>query len=285
MAPRLPDPMPSPAGPRETLREGEPGADFTVSIVSHGQGELCTRLIGDLAQHAAAAVRQVILTLNSPEPFAIDPAWPFAVRVLRNDRPLGFGENHNRAFAHCRTQFFAVLNPDLRIEQDPFPELRRLLADPGVGVAAPVVREVDGTLADFARPLVSPGEFVRRRFGLGARTDLSAQPDWLAGVFLAFRRDFYADLGGFDTQYFLYCEDVDLCARTRLRGMRLAIARGVEVTHQAQRASRRSLGRMARHVWSLLRLWSSPVYRDYRNLLRGRLGGALIDSRTGSGRG
>lgn len=285
MTPSWSDSLAPVPGPGEGPRDGAPGANFTVSVVSHGQGPLCRRLISDLAQHCAAAVRLVVLTLNSPEEFAIDPAWPFAVKVLNNERPLGFGENHNRAFAHCRTEFFAVLNPDLRIEQDPFAELRRLLADPGVGLAAPVVRELDGSLADFARPLVSPGEFVRRRFGLGARLDLSGTPDWIAGVFLAFRRDFYADLGGFDPRYFLYCEDVDLCARARLRGMRLEIARAVAVTHQAQRASRRSLGRMARHVWSLMRLWSSPVYRDYRNLLRGHVNGTLIDSRSGSGRG
>jgi hypothetical protein len=36
----------------------------------------------------------------------------------------------------------------------------------------------------------------------------------------------------------------------------------------AQRASRRSLGRMGVHISSLLHLWSSPVYRQYRQLLR-----------------
>jgi GT2 family glycosyltransferase len=242
--------------------------DFTVSIVSHGQGAHCAQLLADLAAHASGAVAKVILTLNIPEPMRPDPALPFAVDLLRNVRPQGFGANHNQAFARCQSDFFAVLNPDLRVVQDPFASLRRCLADPASGIAAPVVREVDGSVADFARTLVSPWDVVRRRIHLRADSDLDAAPEWLAGMFLAFRRSVYADLGGFDTRYFLYCEDVDICARARLRGLRLQIARDASVTHIAQRASRRSMNRMRQHVLSLLRLWTSPVYHDYRNLLR-----------------
>jgi GT2 family glycosyltransferase len=241
---------------------------FTVSIVSHGQRALCARLLADLAQHASDAVDKVVLTLNAPEEAPSGAGLPFSLEVLHNARPIGFGENHNRAFTHCRTAYFAVLNPDLRVLQNPFPALSRCLADPAVGVAAPVVREADGAIADFARPLVSPWEVLRRRFGVIAHPDLEAAPDWIAGMFLTFRHDVFAELRGFDPRYFLYCEDVDLCARARLRGLRLEIARDASVTHLAQRASRRSLGRMWVHVWSLLRLWSSPAYRSYRALLR-----------------
>jgi GT2 family glycosyltransferase len=215
-------------------------------------------------------VAKVLITLNAPEEWPLDPGLPFDVEILRNAHPTGFGENHNRAFEHCRSEYFAVLNPDLRVSTDPFPALRRCLQDDAVAVAAPVVREADGAVADFARPLVTPWEFVRRRLGLITRADLAAEPDWIAGMFLAFRREAYAALGGFDRRFFLYCEDVDLCARARLRGMHLVIARDAVVTHHAQRASRRSLRRMIVHLSSLLQLWSSPVYRDYRAALRAR---------------
>ncbi len=241
---------------------------FTVSIVSHGQGALCSQLLADLARHAPGEVAKVVLTLNIAEELQLDTGLPFPVELVRNARARGFGENHNRAFAHCQTDFFAVLNPDLRIAQDPFPALLRCLADPAVGVAAPVVCEADGAVADFVRPLVTPAQLLRRRIGSNRPTREAARADWIAGMFLAFRRDVYADLHGFDTRYFLYCEDVDICARIRLRGLRLEVAREATVMHLAQRASRRSLRRMFVHIRSLLRLWSSPVYRSYRKLLR-----------------
>ena len=50
-----------------------------------------------------------------------------------------FGANHNTAFSHCRTRYFAVLNPDLRFERDPFPALLRGFAAPERGLMAPQI--------------------------------------------------------------------------------------------------------------------------------------------------
>jgi GT2 family glycosyltransferase len=241
---------------------------FTVSIVSHGQAELCSRLLDDLARHAALSIGQLILTQNVPGSAPDISGLPFPVDVIDNSRPRGFGENHNQAFRRATGQYFAVMNPDLRLESDPFPALAHHLADPVAGIVAPLVREAGGTIADFARPLVSPWEVLRRRVDASVDPAHLARPDWMAGMFLAFRACTYADLAGFDERYFLYCEDVDICARTRLRGLRLEMAREVSVTHLAQRESRRSLRYTWLHVTSLLRFWSSPVYRDYRALLR-----------------
>jgi len=245
-----------------------PSATFTVSIVSHRQAELCAQLIDDLARHAASSIAKIILTENVPKSLPSLAGLPFPIEVIRNERPKGFGENHNRAFRRSTTPFFAVLNPDLRIDADPFPALCRHLADPHVGIVAPLVREADGTIADFARPLVSPWEVVRRRMKSSTDQTQLSHPDWIAGIFLALRSGAYADLGGFDTRYFLYCEDIDICARARLRGLRLETAREVSVTHFARRESHRSLHHFRHHVSSLLRFWASPLYRDYRALLR-----------------
>ena len=241
---------------------------FTISIVSHGQAEHCALLLADLAAHAAPSIAKLILTQNVPGSLPPLSGLPFPVEVIENTQPKGFGENHNHAFARVTTDYFAVMNPDLRIASDPFPALAERLADPSVGIAAPLVREASGTVADFARPLVSPWEVLRRRVSASVDPAQLARPDWIAGMFLAFRRGAYADLQGFDTRYFLYCEDVDICARARLRGMHLAMAGDVSVTHLAQRESRRSLRYLWLHVSSLFRFWASPVYREYRALLR-----------------
>lgn len=251
---------------------------ITLSLVSHGQAMLTERLLADLAELAYPAIAKLIFTVNIPEALPALEALPFPVEIVRNPRPLGFAANHNQAFARTTSEFFAVLNPDLRLDRNPFPALIAGLADPRVGVVAPLVLEPDGQVADFARRLVSPWEVIRRRLApdrnrtrsdarAGVGTGL-AHPDWLAGMFLVLRSKTFADLGGFDTRYVLYCEDVDLCARIRLRGMRLEVVREAVVTHLAQRASRRSLRPMMLHVSSLFKFWSSPVYSSYRLLLR-----------------
>lgn len=245
-----------------------PTDKITLSLVSHGQAALCASLLGDLAALAPATVQKLVLTINIPEEAPPLPKLPFPVEFIHNERPLGFGANHNQAFAHSASAYFAVLNPDLRLQCDPFPPLIARLVDPKVGLVAPLVLEADGRVADFARRMVSPWEVIRRRVIAPDGHGGVDQPDWLAGMFLVLRSETFLSLGGFDTRYRLYCEDVDLCARLRLRGLRLEVVREVSVTHLAQRASRRSLPRMLMHASSLLKLWSSPVYRNYQLLRR-----------------
>ena len=76
----------------------------------------------------------------------------------------------------------------------------------------------------------------------------------------------WRELGGFDTRYFMYGEDVDFCLRLQLAGWRLARAGGASVIHAAQRVSHRSGRHLAWHLRSLLRLWTSPVYASYRRM-------------------
>jgi N-acetylglucosaminyl-diphospho-decaprenol L-rhamnosyltransferase len=240
----------------------------TLSLVSHRQALLCAHLLADLAALTTSPIAKLIFTVNIPEPLPALDKLPFPVEIVRNPRPLGFAANHNQAFARTTSEYFAVLNPDLRLARDPFPVLIEHLADPKVGLVAPLVLEPDGQVADFARRLVSPWEVIRRRIEAADPGYVFGRPDWLAGMFLVLRSQTFADLGGFDTRYTLYCEDVDLCARIRLRGLRLEVVREASVTHLAQRASRRSLRPMFLHASSLLKFWFSPVYRNYQHLLR-----------------
>lgn len=94
---------------------------LTLSVVSHGHGPLLARLLDDLAGVPGIAQAGVIVTLHlATEAFDAGPwpglAWPgLAITVIRNAVPKGFGANHNAAFARCRTDWFVVLNPDLRL--------------------------------------------------------------------------------------------------------------------------------------------------------------------------
>lgn len=276
--------------------DGAPAA-FTLSVVSHGQGALVEGLLGDLARLRPASLARVIVTRNLPEPpIAVPQGFAAPIRFIDNPHPRGFGANHNAAFGDCASDWFVIVNPDIRLLADPFPALLAAAA-PAVGLLAPSVLEADGRVADSARELVTPGRLAarvlaralaRRSSGLASRfvprglpcplgrpdTGPPAASDWYAGMFLAVRRNAFAAIGGFDERFHLYCEDVDLCARLRLAGWRLAPVADASVIHDARRASRRSLRHLGWHLASLARLWSSPTFRRYRALIARERGGA-----------
>jgi GT2 family glycosyltransferase len=173
----------------------------TLSVVSHGQGHLIDTLFRDLKAHCGSGI-EVTLTLNLPETLPFDPAaMPFKVRIIRNPRPKGFGENHNAAFASGCSGFFCVINPDIRLQNNPFPALTEILGNSRIGVVAPLILDPEKTIADSARkfPTVISilGKVFRRKNGPDyVITDQLLFPDWVAGMFMLFRRDVFEELHG-----------------------------------------------------------------------------------------
>lgn len=90
--------------------------------------------------------------------------------------------------------------------------------------------------------------------------------DWVNAACLVLPSVVWRSLNGFDERYFMYCEDVDLCLRLRLRGL-LLVRAPIRVIHIGQRASARSWRHLSWHIRSLWRLWRSPVYARAQQLL------------------
>jgi GT2 family glycosyltransferase len=234
-------------------------AALCLSIVSHGHARLVADLLGDLARVASRF--RVVLTLNVPETLAFDPAaLAFPLQITRNARPRGFGANHNAAFAACGgAEYFAVLNPDLRLAEDPFPPLLARFADPEVAAVAPLVVAPDGSVEDSARPFPTPWSILRKAAGerMARRSPPAApfRPDWIAGMFMLFRREAFGQAGGFDERYFLYYEDVDLCARLAKSGLHVEVQPSAKVVHDARRTSHHDLRHMLWHLSSMTRFF------------------------------
>ncbi|MBU1215119.1 MAG: glycosyltransferase [Gammaproteobacteria bacterium] len=249
-----------------------PGAselpDISISIVSHGQSDLVGQLLRDIGRYCAGTSLEIILTINVPESVSFETSgFAFPVREIRNPIPKGFGENHNAAFKRAEGRYFCVMNPDIRLHSDPFPELVAQLRMPDVGVVAPQIVNGEGRREDNARDLPTPGELVRKLLG-GSSAVQSAQegsePAWLAGMFLLFQRDTFAGVGGFDERYFLYYEDVDLCLRIGLAGYHIRLCDAVTAIHDARRSSHREPKYLRWHLSSILRFFLSDVYRQAR---------------------
>ena len=251
-----------------------PAPHVTLSIVSHGNGAEVLLLLEDLARHEPEPERiRVLVTMNVPEsPRWVRNDWPFEVITLRNTRAQGYAANHNQAFRRCETPFFGVMNPDLRLPGPVVTEICDRLAASEGAMAAPIMTDKAGARADNARPLITPMEiakrFVRRRLA-GGRTSYrgDGRYDWVAGMFMVFRREAFEAMHGFDERFYLYCEDFDICARLRLAGRAFEVYEDLRVVHGARRRSHRNLRFFVWHVNSLLRTWTSGTFWRYRGML------------------
>jgi len=240
----------------------------TISIVSHGHGALMDLLLTDIERLQPQSVAQIVVTLNVAEPWKPPPRiGDIDITVIRNQVPAGFGANHNRAFLQCKTPIFAVLNPDLRLPQDPFPGLLVRLAKQRCGMAVPWQVDAQGMVEDFRRKLPTPLSLTRRSLRALRAVDkeltCTEELDWVAGSFMAMHSDVFAAIGGFDEGYRLYCEDVDICLRLQLAGWRIAVAAQPAVVHDARRDSGSGGRHLRWHLQSFCRLWASRTYWRY----------------------
>jgi GT2 family glycosyltransferase len=157
-----------------------------------------------------------------------------SARLLELDENRGFGAANNRAERVARGERLLLLNPDAWLDPGALPLLEATLdASPGLAAVAPQLRYPDGRLQCTWYPETGVlGEAIQRwRNLLSGRwahgwlepaARLIVGPGWLTAACLLLRREAFRQAGGFDEDFFLYFEDVDLCRRLSQLGWRLA---------------------------------------------------------------
>jgi N-acetylglucosaminyl-diphospho-decaprenol L-rhamnosyltransferase len=245
---------------------------LTLSVVSHGNAGEVRRLLASMERHESAMQRfQLVITDNLKDDLPGFDASPWAsLHLLRNARPKGFAENHNRAFEFAAGEYFAILNPDLIFERPVFDGLITSLHAHEADLIAPQIVDASGSPQDSFRSLPTPFELVRRRLP-GYRfqppppaSDGLIRPDWIAAMFWLMPSNLYRSLGGMDGRYKLYLEDVDFCTRARLAGYTIVVDPRLSVRHDAARSSRRRAYYLFLHMQSAFRFFTSRVYRQAR---------------------
>ncbi|MCM2680118.1 glycosyltransferase family 2 protein [Echinimonas agarilytica] len=231
-----------------------------VAVVSHGHGKIIEEMC--CLEHLSKPQFVVIVIDNIREKRLCDWSKDNNVDYLYNHKPLGFGHNNNLAFAHARTlgmrnqDLFLILNPDVKVDSS---ELRLFISDVvtrGSGISTVnLFRDQSFTHYDNSiRRFPSLFDFMSSFLGFRNRTiydkdkiDDVTHVDWAAGSFLLFSVEIYELLRGFDTRYFMYCEDVDICYRAR-RDFNIPVTffPGYKALHLAAHANKKIL---SRHFW------------------------------------
>ncbi|MBA6326402.1 glycosyltransferase family 2 protein [Colwellia sp. MB02u-6] len=187
---------------------------------------------------------------------------------------IGFGDNNNEIFKHCISNgmqdddWFLVINPDVKIDISNFTNLINeleyesnnlltvnLFKDESLTSYENSLRYFPNWLGIFFLILRKPlnpsynKKFVKNR----------EQVEWASGAFLIFKSILYKELGGFDSQYFMYFEDVDICFRSRKQQQQpVVFYKNIHAVHKGAYANRNVFSKHFRwYLMSLFRfLWN-----------------------------
>jgi N-acetylglucosaminyl-diphospho-decaprenol L-rhamnosyltransferase len=170
-------------------------------------------------------------------------------RVVRTGANLGYAKAVNRGFAESTGRQVLVSNPDCVWREGAVEALAAWLdAHPRCGIAAPRIRNTDGSLEYSARSYPDHFAFLFNRYSLLSRLfprnpwtrrylllDWDhASPrsvDWVSGAAMLVRRDAVAAVGGMDEAFFMFNEDVDWCRRMNQAGWSVDYVPAAEAVH------------------------------------------------------
>jgi GT2 family glycosyltransferase len=143
------------------------------------------------------------------------------MRVIEPARNLGFGAAFNEAFRASRSPYLATLNDDAVAHPGWLAALLGAMrARPDVGMCASQVRLFGEDSLDSAGMLVARDGSSKQRGHLRSPKFFPVREEVLfpSGSAALYRRAMLDQIGLFDADFFLYCEDTDLGLRARRAG-------------------------------------------------------------------
>jgi GT2 family glycosyltransferase len=258
---------------------------LAIIVVSYNVRDDLAACLDSVVGHTAPYVTEIIVVDNGSSDGTVETVrerWP-AVRVLESGANLGFARANNAGIRASASEYVLLLNPDTIVPPGAIPALVRALAShPEAAIAGPRLVDDRGFPELSFGPMPSPwGEawqktvlaLYERRVTWVVRqierwTRVGGPRQWVSGACLLARRADLEHVGLFDERFFLYMEDVDLCAAVRRMGRRVLFVPQAEVIHRRGRAGTAAPGATRRYRRQSHRAFYEKHYPLFAPLLR-----------------
>ncbi len=202
--------------------------DICIIIVNYNTGILLTRCLDSIRKEKDDNSRIIVVDNGSVDDSLdlLQADFP-EIELIANRENPGFAAANNQAFERCTEELVLFLNPDTELEPGCLQAIRKFMdAHPEVGLAGPAIVNRDGSPHPAVEDKYPGSRYAGRQFD-----DLPGEIAWILGAALVARSSVIEAVGGFDTRFFLYAEDIDLCLAVRKEGWLLAEIPEARVMH------------------------------------------------------
>jgi len=225
-----------------------------IVIVTYNSARDIDRALRSLADPPPATPHEILVVDNASADDTVTrvrASWP-AVRLIASPSNLGFAAANNRGIRQSSSELVLLLNPDTSVPRGAIDRLvAHLDARPDVAIVGPRIVDGEGRAELSFGSMIAPLTELRQKV-LVVGNDRGVRPivsmvdrmtrrtrevDWVSGACLLIRRADLEAAGLLDERFFLYTEDVDLCASVRRRGRTVLFAADVEIQHLRGRSA------------------------------------------------
>lgn len=225
-----------------------------IVIVTYNSARDIDRALRSLADPPPATPHEILVVDNASADDTVTrvrASWP-GVRLIASPSNLGFAAANNRGIRESSSELVLLLNPDTSVPRGAIDRLvAHLDARPDVAIVGPRIVDGEGRAELSFGSMIAPLTELRQKV-LVVGNDRGVRPivsmvdrmtrrtravDWVSGACLLIRRADLEAAGLLDERFFLYTEDVDLCASVRRRGRTVLFAADVEIQHLRGRSA------------------------------------------------
>lgn len=272
-------------------RNTSENVDLTVIILNWNTRELLKESLQSLLDQPPGPNTQIIVADNASEDGSremVRALFPNVTLVV-NTSNIGFGAGNNAALPLATGRYVLFLNSDTKVTAGALQTLVAYAdANPDIGILGPKLLNADGSLQYSCRqyPNLATGFFRNTPLGrLFPRNRFAsdylmkdwdhATPrdvDWVSGAALMMRRALLDQIGAFDEDFYMYCEDVDLCWRANhANPWRVTYLPDAVIYHYIGKSSDMVPARMTyefhrsqylfykKHYAAVTRMWLRPI--------------------------
>jgi GT2 family glycosyltransferase len=234
--------------------------DISIIIVNYNVKEFVKNLLFSLHKALENYSSEIIVVDNASSDGSVEDIrekFPY-VKVINNKDNVGFGKANNQGLEISEGKYIVLINPDTIVREDTFKKIIEFMkSKPEAGMTTCKVLNPDGTLQlACRRSFPGPWTSLTKITGLSklfpnsklfAKYNLTyldenkiSEVDAISGSFMMFTREVYEKVGGFDPQFFMYGEDLDLCFRTQQAGYKVYYIPDTEIIHYKGESTKRS---------------------------------------------
>src|SRR5258708_6886663 len=223
---------------------------LSVIILTFNTQKLTSRCVKSLINNYKKNIEngdmEIIVADNGSEDDTISTLTKVKyIKVVENKKNYGFSKGNNLGAKVSKGKYILFLNSDVEVEDNGFLSMIEFMDNnANVGILGGKLLNPDGSTQLSTGNFYNFFSLLFTLFGADSlnrkKPNKIQKVDWVSGASLMIRKDLFDNLRGFDENFFMYIEDMDLCFRAKKRGFSTYFWENIKLIHKELGSSNRS---------------------------------------------
>lgn len=211
--------------------------DISFIIVNYRSSAFLERCLQSLEKKVLGLNWEAVIVNNDPRELDLF-LTSSNIRIINNGSNGGFSNACNLGAKNSRGDILFFLNPDTELLTSNVSEIINFFSiHKNVGIVSPRLLTSNETNQAWSAGLnVTLWDIIKNNFGFIKSKYLwsvtqKTQADWVSGAALAIKKSIFENVNGYDENFFMYFEDVDLCKKVARTGKKIIILPSIKILH------------------------------------------------------